>query len=515
MTTTTFAYTGGAQSFTVPAGISLLTAELWGGQGGAGASGDGGDGGLGGYLKATLTVTPGETLTLYVGGTPTAVNVGGYNGGGSCGYYGPGIYCGGGGASDVRRGGTALTNRVAVGGGGGGADSGSIGSSGGVGGGTTGSSSGGSGGGTGGTQSVGGTGGGDPGTLGVGGVGGVDGGGGGGGYYGGGGGAPAGGGGGSSYSSGTILTNTQGVQFGSGQIIITVNVAPNAPTLNTPATGTTIDRAVTNRLGFTPSDPDAGDSQSKFDLQYKLVSAGAWTTITQPVPNSYWDAVGGTFAAGDHEWQTRTYDSQGLVGPWSVSSFFTAAGGPATPTITAPTNGATIGVTETVTWSAPNQTDYQLRHVADLAGAPDPTTVYYDSGDVVDGVTRSVSVAFPVNNRWEHVQVRIRYAGLWSSWADVRVQVSWTAPMVPTLTATAFSQDASIDVVITNPAPTGGEPAVVSNDVFVSSPLDPEYRAATLVAPNSTWTWKTPAAGRVYTVRVVAVGSNGTTSTSA
>ena len=44
---------------------------------------------------------------------------------------------------------------------------------------------------------------------------------------------------------------------------------------------------------------------------------------------------------------------------------------------------------------------------------------------------------------------------------------------------------------------------------------DPEYRAASLVTPNSTWTWRTPAAGRVYTIRVLAFGSNGTSRTSA
>ena len=73
---------------------------------------------------------------------------------------------------------------------------------------------------------------------------------------------------------------------------------------------------------------------------------------------------------------------------------------------------------------------------------------------------------------------------------------------------------ASIAVVITNPAPTGGEPAVSYNDVYASSALDTEIRIATLVTPNSTWTWTRPGAGRLYTIRVVAVGSNGSTTTS-
>jgi len=288
------------------------------------------------------------------------------------------------------------------------------------------------------------------------------------------------------------------------------NHAPNAPTPNSPATGTTVDLGATNRFGFTPSDPDAGDSQSAFDLQYRL-GTGAWTTVSQTTPNSFWDATGGTFTAGSYEWQVRTYDALGLVGPWSASSFFTAASTPGVPSITAPTSGSTISASSaTVTWSTSDQTDYQVRKMDDVAGVAG-TTVYYDSGDVVDSITRSVSVAFPINNRWEHIQVRVKAAGLWSAWADCRVYVSYTPPMVPSVVAYPDSATASIAVVVTNPVPTGGEPVVSYNDIYVSSPLDPEIRAATLVPPNSMWTWKRPGAVRAYQIRAVAVGTNGTT----
>lgn len=289
------------------------------------------------------------------------------------------------------------------------------------------------------------------------------------------------------------------------------NIAPNAPTLNSPATGTTVDRAVTQRFAWTSSDPDAGDSQSKFDLRYKIVGAGSWTTtVSQTTPNSFWDAVGGTFALGDYEWQARTYDALGKDGPWSPSSFFTAADAPAGATITAPINGATISTaTATLAWSAPTQTHYQYRRMDDVAGAAG-TTVYYDSGEITDAVTRSLTVAYPVNNRTEHTQVRIKKDGLWSEWADNRNPVSWTPPMAPTIVATTDPSTATIRVAITNPTPTGGAPVTSYNDVYVSSPLDPEDRLATLVPPNSTWVWRMPSAVRPYTIRAVAVGANGT-----
>lgn len=240
--TVTFDYTGSQQTWTVPAGVTSIEIEAWGAQGGS-TSGSSypGTGALGGYSKGTLSVTPGETLYVYVGGQGTSTTTkygsytlfsGGWNGGGSVSTQGNGGA--GGGASDVRKGGQALTNRVIVAGGGGGVAWQNT--QGGVGGGNSGGN------GTtidgaaaqGGTQTSGGaagtagTGGqtATAGALGQGGNGSgwsEGGGGGGGGYYGGGGGGYGnGGGGGSGYIGGiTSGTTTAGQRSGNGQVIIT------------------------------------------------------------------------------------------------------------------------------------------------------------------------------------------------------------------------------------------------------------------------------------------------------
>lgn len=101
---TTFNYSGSMQTYVVPSGVSMVRIECWG------AQGQGGAGGLGGYVSGDLAVTPGQTLNIYVGGQN------GYNGGG-IGYAA--IAKNGGGGSDVRVGGTAVTDRVIVAGGGG------------------------------------------------------------------------------------------------------------------------------------------------------------------------------------------------------------------------------------------------------------------------------------------------------------------------------------------------------------------------------------------------------------
>lgn len=80
-------------------------------------------------MTATITVTPGEVLTVIVGGQNG--NGGGFGGGGPGGAGGfnggadggNSVDDGGGGASDVRQGGAAPADRVVVGGGGGGGGS--------------------------------------------------------------------------------------------------------------------------------------------------------------------------------------------------------------------------------------------------------------------------------------------------------------------------------------------------------------------------------------------------------
>jgi hypothetical protein len=251
--TQTFNFTGAAQTFTVPAGVTQVTVDAFGAQGGQAQ--DGTAGGLGGEAMATIAVTPGEVLQVNVGGQPATGNPapGGFNGGGPSGTATGGIFNngggGGGGASDVRQGGTGLGDRAVIAGGGGG------------GGGSAGPCTGGGGGGTGGddgspcsnlqgrggTQSSGGAAGANGGGAGASGTGGSgqdqsggtgthSGGGGGGGLFGGGGGsggqpedsAGAGGGGSGFTQSGTGMTN--GVRSGSGLITITYTVTPTLTT---------------------------------------------------------------------------------------------------------------------------------------------------------------------------------------------------------------------------------------------------------------------------------------------
>lgn len=114
--TCTFGWTGVAQTWRVPAGVSSARFVLMGAQGSDYAYARGG---LGGQTAATVALTPGMTLNVTVGGAGSFI--GGFNGGGTSVVQNY-IYQGGGGggASDIRIAGNALSNRVLVAGGGGG-----------------------------------------------------------------------------------------------------------------------------------------------------------------------------------------------------------------------------------------------------------------------------------------------------------------------------------------------------------------------------------------------------------
>ena len=58
-------YTGANQTFTVPAGVTTISVAMWGAGGGGGSAS--GRGGAGAFIQGTLTVTPGQVLTLIVG----------------------------------------------------------------------------------------------------------------------------------------------------------------------------------------------------------------------------------------------------------------------------------------------------------------------------------------------------------------------------------------------------------------------------------------------------------------
>jgi Glycine rich protein len=124
---------------TVPTGVSEVLVNATGAQGGDIYAA----GGLGGWVQASLSVTAGQTLYVFVGGDSVVgpmntvvgprYNEGGYNGGGAGdGYHYGSSGGGGGGATDIRTTSSDLKSRLIVAGGGGGANKNDCGGNGGT-----------------------------------------------------------------------------------------------------------------------------------------------------------------------------------------------------------------------------------------------------------------------------------------------------------------------------------------------------------------------------------------------
>ncbi|MGL4599795.1 MAG: hypothetical protein ACRCYO_19875, partial [Bacteroidia bacterium] len=80
---TTFNYTGAMQTYTVPVGTTLISIDVQGAQGGSITIACAATGGLGARMVGDVAVTPGEVLSVLVGGQGQTQGEDGGGGGGS------------------------------------------------------------------------------------------------------------------------------------------------------------------------------------------------------------------------------------------------------------------------------------------------------------------------------------------------------------------------------------------------------------------------------------------------
>lgn len=330
------------------------------------------------------------------------------------------------------------------------------------------------------------------------------------------------------YLLGGIVDTSSGAASSAQAWAYKQNEPPTVATLLTMTGGVLVSTAVINRARHQFNDPNAGDSQSKADHRWRIVGDPTWITETVVSPNPWRDFPAGSLVAGNYERQVITYDAAGEPAPaWTPSGFFTAGDPPAGPVITYPIDGQLLEQVERVDWSTPSQEAYQVRRVADdgagsPVAAPVGADIYFETGEVVDTLARTLPLTFETNGRTEHIQVNVKDGGLWSGWvSSVRGDVSYTPPPAPTFTPYPDPSTASLLLMIANPAPVGDEPAAAYNDVYITDP-DPntgqvvERRLATQVATNTPWRYRTPVGSWDYegNLRVVAVAANGTTASS-
>ncbi|MDP4158133.1 MAG: hypothetical protein Q8911_00005 [Bacillota bacterium] len=287
-----------------------------------------------------------------------------------------------------------------------------------------------------------------------------------------------------------------------GVFTIQHNLAPTAPTLLAPDSGTPKDRAQSIHLSWQHNDPNL-DPQAKFDLMYSSDGGNTWTTVTQTTVNQYYDVPANTLPHGNVLWKVRTYDPGGLSGPYSNQETFLAGDKPANPTVTAPTGTIAIA-SPNIQWSSVGQSSYEIQILNNVSA------VIWDTNEVVStNLAQTAGIAL-ANSSTFTVQVRIKNAdGLWSNYATSSITTSFTLPAAPT--AVVSTNTGYISVSASNPTPTGSQPTVNANDIYRQNLGDTSWvRIAASVPANTTYNDYAVASGQVYQYKVTALGTNGT-----
>ena len=280
-------------------------------------------------------------------------------------------------------------------------------------------------------------------------------------------------------------------------------LAPLAPSVSVPSLANR-----TQALTVGVQHNHAGDYhvQTAGNLRYRLIGAGAWTTVAIGTSSAYTFAAN-TLPAGSYEFQAQTqgYAANGY-GPWSASVVAVLTT-PPVATITTPADGSTFtGARITTTWGyydaeGSAQAGWQLSItdtgtglVAYSTQGTGAATSYLAPCTLADGHSYSVSVSVQDG------------AGAWSDPAVATFTVSYVPTPAPTFTTVWDPDTGAATLTITNPAPGGGQVAAVSNNVYRDGVL-----IAELVPVSSVWVDRIPPTNTTVTYRVEAVSAGYTT----
>lgn len=222
-------------------------------------------------------------------------------------------------------------------------------------------------------------------------------------------------------------------------------------------------------------DTDPGSTQTAFairrdvggTLRYWRESDDTWQTsevknvlsnnsLTVPAP---W-ATGATEVT--HVYHLKTWNTADQTSGYTGEAFLLTPSVAVDPVLTAPAAGTYTTDNVTATWTCTDQSAYKVR--LDFS----PSGAVYDSGKVADAVARSHVIPIVLADSTSYI-VKLETwnaEGLISAVQQVTINVDFIEPATPTLVCTPSSANGWIAVVITNPAPGGGQPAVDRQDLY-------------------------------------------------
>jgi head-tail adaptor len=210
-----------------------------------------------------------------------------------------------------------------------------------------------------------------------------------------------------------------------------------------------------------------------------------------------------------YQWRVMTRDQGGLTSPWSDYAAFSATAAPVT-SIVVPASGATITTSQvTVTVSVSGSVGtVTYRLYSDVAGAKGALL----RTETAAGTTKTIGYTLATGSAYWVEALATSPDSVVGAAVSQRFTVSFILPQVPTLIV--VTKDTYNTIQVTNPAPTGGQPAVIGNTVYRREPGGSWSLLAT-VETNGSFDDYAVGSGRTYDYYVAAHGDNTTTANSA
>jgi hypothetical protein len=306
----------------------------------------------------------------------------------------------------------------------------------------------------------------------------------------------------------SVANKTSGNVQSTIYVVDPLNIPPNAPILDAEPN---YDATAANLFGWTFSDPNVGDTQTAYEFQIDNATTLASVVATGKVVSgtSSRNVTGGTLSNGNnYRWRVRTWDSEDEVGAWSAYGFFsTTAGGSVTILTPASDNPAGV-ITDnyTVTWSVSGttQASYRVRVVR-----TDTEVQHSDTGFVTSTAT-SHEITGLLSDVEYRIEVTVRNAALVATNTATRLlTTNYNEPETPLITVQAINMGGYISVGVTNPAPTGDKPDIVTNQVQRRRVGDEEWVSVAEIGEDGSYQDYHVASGIAYEYQVVGVAPNG------
>lgn len=304
--------------------------------------------------------------------------------------------------------------------------------------------------------------------------------------------------------------------------------APTQPTWITAGAayvnGGPADVAATLALDWQFNDPDLNDAQTAYALSRQI---GAGALAYYRASDATWQATEQknltattivTLAAAwalnsdaNYTFKVKSWDGADVASAYSDPLVLTPSA-KVNPAIVTPAESSTWTTdTLTVTWTAAEQTAYkvELYIFGILVG---------DTGWITSTALSHVLLSPLLANGFNY-SVRVltkNNEGLISDFSQKNFSVAFTAPATATLVITPSPANGWNAVVITNPAPSGGQPAVTDQDIYRrKTGATDSLRVAAAVANNATYNDWRATSRQPYEYQVFTRGANGASSVSA